>query len=118
MPLAVDLGKYFIVHGGLNPDLTIDEQNPYEMTWIRDKFIRDKLTKTDKIVVYGHTPNLDGKIHFPDAQKISIDCGSYDTDVVGAIELKSMDIKYVSTDILDIYINPYFKNNKYFLNRE
>ncbi len=109
MPIAVDLGKYFIVHGGINPDLSIEEQTPYEMTWIRDKFIKNKLNKTNKIIIYGHTPNLDGKIHFPDEQKISIDCGSYDTGVVGSIELKSMDIKYVSTDILDIYINQHFK---------
>ena len=110
MPIAVDLGRYFVVHAGIDPDLTIDDQLPYEMIWIRDKFIKNKLTKTDKVIVYGHTPNLDGRIHFLDSQKISIDCGSYDTGVIGAIELKAMDIIYVSTDTLDIYINPYFKN--------
>lgn len=109
MPIAVDLGRYFVVHGGIDPNLSIEDQTPYEMTWIRDKFIKNKLLKTDKIIVYGHTPNLDGRIHYPDDQKISIDCGSYDTGVVGCIELKSMEEVYVSTDYLRIYLNPNFK---------
>jgi len=109
MPIAVDLGKYFVVHGGINPEKSIEDQIPYEMTWIRGDFIDYPLLKTDKIIIYGHTPNLDGKIHFVDNQKISIDCGSYDTGVVGAIELKSMKIIYESTDRLNIYINQHFK---------
>lgn len=109
MPLAVDLGKYFVVHGGINPEKNIEDQIPYEMTWIREKFIDFPLLKTDKVIIYGHTPNLDGKIHFVSDQKISIDCGSYDTGVIGAIELKSMKIIYESTDRLNIYLNPHFK---------
>jgi len=109
MPIAVDLGKYFVVHGGIDPEKTIEEQTPYEMTWIRDKFIDNKLQKTDKIVIYGHTPNLDGRIHFIDDQKISIDCGSYCTGVVGAIELKSMAEVYVETDRLNLFINQHFR---------
>ena len=109
MPIAVDLGKYFVVHGGINPEKNIEDQIPYEMTWIRGDFIDHPLLKTDKIIVYGHTPNLDGKIHFVSDQKISIDCGSYDTGVVGAIELKSMKIIYESTDRLNIYLNQHFK---------
>jgi serine/threonine protein phosphatase 1 len=109
MPIAVDLGKYFVVHGGINPKKTIERQTPYEMIWIRGDFIDHPLLKTDKIIVYGHTPNLDGKIHFVDKQKISIDCGSYDTGVIGAIELKSMEIIYESTHRLNIYLNQHFK---------
>ncbi len=109
MPIAVDLGRYFIVHGGIDPEKSIEEQTPYEMTWIRDRFIENKLQKTDKVVVYGHTPNLDGRIHFVDNQKISIDCGSYCTGVVGAIELKSMKEVYASTDRLNLFINHHFR---------
>jgi len=109
MPIAVDLGKYFIVHGGIEPNKTIEEQDDYQMTWIRDEFIKNPLTKTDKIIIYGHTPNLDGKIHFVDDQKISIDTGSYDTGVLGAIELKSMTIVYESTDRLNLYVNHHHK---------
>ncbi len=109
MPVAVDLGKYFVVHGGIDPEKSIEEQTPYEMTWIRDKFIKNRLQKTDKIIIYGHTPNLDGRIHFIDDQKISIDCGSYCTGVVGAIELKSMAEVYVATDRLNLFINQHFR---------
>jgi serine/threonine protein phosphatase 1 len=109
MPIAVDLGKYFVVHGGIEPDKTIEEQDNYQMTWIRDEFIKNPLTKTDKIVIYGHTPNLDGKIHFVGDQKISIDTGSYDTGVLGAIELKSMTIVYESTDLINLYVNHHHK---------
>ncbi|MEI6855919.1 metallophosphoesterase family protein [Psychrilyobacter sp.] len=109
MPIAVDLGKYFVVHAGINPKKTIERQIPYEMIWIRNDFINQPILKTDKIIVYGHTPNLDGKIHFVDDQKISIDCGSYDTGVLGAIELKRIEIIYESTDRLNIYLNQHFK---------
>jgi len=98
MPIAVDFGKYFIVHAGINPKKTIERQIPYEMLWIREKFIDQPLLKTNKIIIYGHTPNLDGKIHFIDNKKISIDCGSYDTGVIGAIELKTMEIIYESIE--------------------
>ncbi len=109
MPIAVDLGKYFIVHAGLNPKSIIRNQSVRDLIWIRDEFINSSLLKTNKIIIYGHTPNLDGKIAFISDQKISIDCGSYDTGVVGAFELKSKNIFYVSTDVLQIYLNPYFK---------
>jgi serine/threonine protein phosphatase 1 len=103
MPIAVDLGKYFIVHGGIDPNISIEEQEERDMIWIRDEFINSPLVKTDKIIVYGHTPNLDGKIHFVDDQKISIDTGSYETGVVGAIELKSLKTIYESTDKINKY---------------
>ncbi len=109
MPVAVDLGKYFVVHGGINPTFTIKEQSMRDMIWIRKEFIDFPLLKTDKIIVYGHTPNLDGKIHFVSDQKISIDCGSYDTGVIGALELKTLETLYESTDRLNLYINHEFK---------
>lgn len=109
MPIAIDLEKFLIVHGGINPELDLEHQDEYEMVWIRDKFIKNKLKKTDKIVVYGHTPNLDGRITYPDIQKISIDCGSYATGILGGIELKSMSEIYVSTDQLNLFTNPHFK---------
>ena len=112
MPIAVDFGKYFIVHGGINPEKKIEEQIPYEVIWIREKFIKRPLLKTDKIIIYGHTPNLDGKMHFIGKQKISIDCGSYNTGVVGALELKSMEIIYEKTNKLTTYINQYLKKVK------
>ena len=96
MPIAVDLDKFFIVHAGINPKKTIERQVPHEMLWIREDFLDQPLLKTDKIIIYGHTPNPDGKIHFVDNQKISIDCGSYNTGIIGAIELKNMEIIYTS----------------------
>ena len=107
MPVAIDLGPYFVVHAGIEPDKPLEEQSTYRMTWIRSVFIDNPITCTDKTIVYGHTPNLDGKIHHVGDQKISVDCGSYDTGVVGAIELNSQQKVYVSTDYLNIYKHPY-----------
>lgn len=78
LPYYHETDKHIFVHGGINPlyenwKLT----PPEEMIWIRDIFFNND-TKTDKTVVFGHTPciNLHGTedIWF-NGDKIGIDGG-------------------------------------------
>lgn len=98
MPHVVEIGDYLILHAGVNPEKSLENQNLQDIIWIRDEFIGKKLKKITKTIIYGHTPNMDGKIHYLDNNSISIDCGSYINHKIGILELKSMKEYYVSKD--------------------
>jgi serine/threonine protein phosphatase 1 len=47
---------FIAVHAGLNPKInTIDEQEEYDMLWIRENFFRSE-RRWEKTVIFGHTP--------------------------------------------------------------
>lgn len=49
-------GEDFIaVHAGLDPNKRLDEQDEYDLLWIRERFFR-KDKRWDKTVIFGHTP--------------------------------------------------------------
>ena len=56
--------KYFFVHGGINPKLSIEENKEkttrYDMIWMREPFISSK-RKWKKKVIFGHTVDYDGR---------------------------------------------------------
>ncbi len=46
---------FIAVHAGLNPDVKdIDEQDEFDLLWIREKFFRSE-RKWDKTIIFGHT---------------------------------------------------------------
>ncbi len=47
--------KYLFVHGGVRPDKPLEDQEPFDMLWIRDNFIYNKHCLKQK-VIFGHTP--------------------------------------------------------------
>ncbi len=56
LPLYLDLGDIFLVHAGIDPSKTIEEQTAEEFCWIREKFHRiQKPYFSDKIIIVGHT---------------------------------------------------------------
>ena len=56
LPLYVDLGDILLVHAGLDPNKSFDQQTQLDFCWIRDAFHRhrDRAFK-DKCVITGHT---------------------------------------------------------------
>ncbi len=47
---------FIAVHAGLNPDTgSLEEQNPDDLIWIREKFFRAD-RRWEKTVIFGHTP--------------------------------------------------------------
>jgi len=55
-PTYVDLGKIWLVHAGLHPNLPLKEQTTQEFCWIRDVF--HSMTTPyfdDKLIITGHT---------------------------------------------------------------
>ena len=75
--LAVDGKDFFFCHAGVNPERSLNEQQPEDLLWIRNKFFDHYQGETT--VVVGHTPVL----YFGQTQPliednmILLDTGSY-----------------------------------------
>ncbi|MEA5597817.1 metallophosphoesterase family protein [Rivularia sp. UHCC 0363] len=56
LPLYLDLGDIFLVHAGVDPTKTIEEQSAEQFCWIRDQFHSIKKPYfSDKVIIVGHT---------------------------------------------------------------
>ncbi|ACK67435.1 bis(5'nucleosyl)-tetraphosphatase, ApaH [Rippkaea orientalis PCC 8801] len=83
LPSYLDLGDVWLVHAGVNPNLSLAEQTPQQMCWIRDEFHRTPQPYfPDKLIITGHTitftfPGIaPGKL-VSGAGWIDIDTGAY-----------------------------------------
>lgn len=67
------IGDYLFVHAGINPKKSLEDQQPRELRWIRDPFLKHK-EKHSHIVVHGHTitEEIDER-----KNRIGIDTGAY-----------------------------------------
>lgn len=55
LPLCLDLGDIFLVHGGLRPEVPLEKQTKRDMLWIREEFHEHtERFFADKIVICGH----------------------------------------------------------------
>lgn len=66
------VGDYLFVHAGVRPGRPLDRQDPYDLMWIRDDFLRSH-EDFGKIVVHGHTPVAAPEIH---RNRIALDTGA------------------------------------------
>jgi len=83
LPLYVQLEEAYAVHAGLRPGLPLEEQQPHEMLWIRNEFIRSEFD-FGKRVIFGHTP-FDRPLMMPN--KIGIDTGAVYGNRLTCLEL-------------------------------
>lgn len=71
LPLYLEIGQYFFVHAGINPEKPLSEQSEEDFLWIRQRFYLYP-GKYPKKIIFGHTP-------FPDVllleDRIGIDTG-------------------------------------------
>jgi serine/threonine protein phosphatase 1 len=73
--------EFIAVHAGLNPKInSVEDQDEYDMLWIREKFFRSK-KHWKKTIIFGHTPcstlNRNNDIYINDsANIIGIDTGA------------------------------------------
>ena len=75
--------KYLFVHAGINPNRQLEEQEEYDLLWIRDNFIYKKHKLKQKII-FGHTPFIEPYL---DDDKIGINtcCGNEADDYITAL---------------------------------
>ena len=75
--------QYIFVHAGLKPGVPLEEQNEWDMLWIREEFIYSDFD-FGKRVIFGHTPFQDPVIF---DNKIGIDTGAVYGNRLTCVEL-------------------------------
>jgi len=68
-------GDFFFVHAGVRPGVLLEQQNEFDLLWIRNEFL-ESTENFGKYIVHGHTP-----VAKPDVRpnRINIDTGAYAT---------------------------------------
>lgn len=54
--VEVNNKKYLLVHAGINPLKSFNENDEEDLAWVRDFFYLSKTNLDNEIVVFGHTP--------------------------------------------------------------
>ena len=76
---------FFCVHAGIDPAVSLDEQDEEEMLWIRDQFILSRHT-LPYTVLFGHTPQEEVMFHLP--YKVGLDTGLVYGNKLSCLELE------------------------------
>jgi serine/threonine protein phosphatase 1 len=84
-------GDYLFVHGGVEPGVPIEEQDPDVMLWIRDEFLQSEKA-CDYVVVHGHSAKATAD-NLP--WRIGVDTGAYATGILSAVRLRGTERKIV-----------------------
>jgi len=79
----VELDEYYVVHAGFRPKIRIQDQDLFDMIWIRDEFIYSDYDFA-KVVIFGHTPFYSPLIL---KNKIGIDTGAVYGNCLTCLEL-------------------------------
>ncbi|WP_041534987.1 metallophosphoesterase [Parvularcula bermudensis] len=90
----VRFGDYLLVHAGINPERSLEEQTGRDLRWIREPF----LSSTDyfgAVVVHGHTIT-DEVVDKPN--RIGLDTGAYRTGRLTAVRLEEDEREFLSTN--------------------
>jgi serine/threonine protein phosphatase 1 len=80
--------KYLFVHAGIDPKKSLRDQSKKDYLWSRSKNFFDKNFKSEKIIVHGHTPELES-INYP--FRINIDTGCYFSGKLSSVCLSDYD---------------------------
>lgn len=86
-------GDYFFVHAGVRPGVPLDRQDPHDLMWIRDEFIRDK-SDFGAVVVHGHTIQSEPENL---SNRIGIDTGAFKSGRLTSAVLCDTDRRFLST---------------------
>jgi serine/threonine protein phosphatase 1 len=88
------IGDYLFVHAGVRPGIALERQNPADLMWIRDDFLRSKLPLPGRIVVHGHTI-----CDLPQSRphRINIDTGAFVSGRLTSLVLRGNERRFLST---------------------
>jgi serine/threonine protein phosphatase 1 len=88
--LYYETGDYIFVHAGLRDKIPLERQNPEDLLWIRNPFLKSRYD-FGKPVVFGHTPFTEPFIR---RNKIGIDTGAVYGRKLTCIKLP--DLEFIS----------------------
>jgi len=91
---VASLGDYFFCHAGVRPGVALKSQNPNDLLWIREDFLRHK-GSWSQIIVHGHTP-----VPRPEVlpNRINIDTGAFASSILTALVLEGPERRFLSTE--------------------
>ena len=84
-------GDYLFVHAGIDPERPLDEQDDYDLMWIREPFLYSQ-RDFGRVVVHGHTP-VDAPEERPN--RIDIDTGAVYGGRLTALVLQGSERDYL-----------------------
>ncbi len=87
------IGDYAFVHAGIRPGVSLAEQRPKDLRWIREEFLGTE-DAHEKVIVYGHTIS-DEVVEA--GNRIGIDTGAYYSDKLTALALQGSERWYLDT---------------------
>lgn len=105
LPTHLDLGDVWLVHAGVDPRLSIDEQTAEQFCWIRDEFHSAKQPYfPNKLIISGHTITftipgvMPGKLAMGEGW-LDIDTGAYhrQSGWLSAVDIDHRQIYQVNT---------------------
>lgn len=86
LPAYTVRGDHLFVHAGVRPDVPLEEQEEFDMTWIRNPFLTSKDHGLPYTIVHGHTITNSGDIEYYPG-RIAMDTGSFLTGKIGNLVL-------------------------------
>jgi serine/threonine protein phosphatase 1 len=86
-------GDYLFVHAGIRPGIGLDQQDRYDLRWIREPFLSD-IKEHGFMVVHGHT--IVGSVE-ERPNRIAIDTGAYHSGVLTALAIEDKERWYLAT---------------------
>jgi serine/threonine protein phosphatase 1 len=84
---SAEFGDFFFCHAGIIPGVPLDEQQPRDLMWIRDRFLNHPGLHP-KVIVHGHTPSAQPEVL---ANRVNIDTGAFASNVLTALVIEGSD---------------------------
>lgn len=88
------VGDYFFTHAGIRPGVALDQQEQYDLRWIRKDFL-DSDADHGMIVVHGHTVLNEVEVR---CNRIGIDTGAYASGRLTALGLEGTERWFIQTE--------------------
>ncbi len=92
-PDTASFGSYLFVHAGVRPKVSLPEQHPTDLRWIRHLFLNDT-SDHGFTVVHGHTITEQVDVR---SNRIGIDTGAYRTGVLTALGIEGRELWLLQT---------------------
>jgi serine/threonine protein phosphatase 1 len=84
---SVEIGDFFFCHAGIMPGVALQDQEPRDLIWIRDRFLNWPELHP-KVVVHGHTPSAEPEVL---ANRVNVDTGAFASNVLTALVIDGAD---------------------------
>ncbi len=105
LPAIRIIDDYLFVHGGVDPDRPLSEQDAETFMFMRGRFLKAEKS-CDYVVVHGHTPE-DEPVNTD--WRIDVDTGIYFNGVLTAVRLHGEERDFLQVDLKDTEFVPWVR---------